>query len=301
MKIKPVILVVVVLVLLVGGAAAATTFGGSIINLGTMWAQRGMDIRPEATPETGSLINALDEAGFVIDEAGNVNIPNVLTFGEPEPAAPVAYTDDGSVSWAYGVANVYAAGEWIDSHPIESPTGAACAIISPYDEYPIGETDVAVTTVQRNLGIASVYNLWEPSFCELTQVGGNATGCVIEKVGNAFYIRALQANGSTATSVTGARATWQAHITKLDFHSYTCGIMRDPSEDDYDILAWKKASLEASRIPDDQFFVFVKDEQGEWFHADELCLEPGCPVPDQITEGHYQGIQVAWFIWKVAE
>jgi len=300
MKAKPVILVAVALTLIVGGVAAATTFGGSIINMGNMWVQRGMEIRPQATPETGSLVDALSEAGFTIDEDGNVNIPNVLTFGNPEPAAPVAYTD-GSVSWAYGVANVYAAGDWIDSHPIESPSGAACAIISPYDEYPIGETDVALTVANRNLAIASVYNLWQPTFCELTKTGGNAVSCVVEKSGSSFYLRALQANGTTATSVTGARATWQAHITKLPFHLYTCGIVRNPGEDDYYILAWKKASLEASRVPDDQFFVFVKDEQGDWFHASELCLDPGCPIPDEVTEGHYQGIQVAWFVWKVEE
>lgn len=295
MKAKPIILAVVALALIVGGVAAATTFGGSIINIGNMWVQGGMEIRPEATPETGSLIDALDEAGFAIDESGNVYMPNMLTFGGPEPAAPIAYTD-GDVTWAYGTAYVKAGGIWIDSHPIESPTGAACAIISPYDEPPLGEENRALTLATTSISIPSYYStytLWEPGFCELTQTGGNAVSCTIEKSGATIYLQALQSNGSPATSVTGARATWQANITMLDHHQYTCGIVRNPSVDTASLLAWKQASVEASRLPDDQFFVFIKDENGDWYHSE--WFEPGIPIDA------YRGLEVAWFIWKVAE
>lgn len=295
-KIKPAILIIAAVLMISGVAFAATTFG-NLINIGNMLVYGNMEIRPEATPETGSLVDALDEAGFVIDEEGNVNIPNMLTFGGPEPASPIPYAD-GSVSWASGTVTVKAAGAWIDSHPVEGPTGAACAIISPYDENPIGETDVSLTTATRNLNIPAVYNLWQPTFCQLTQTGGNAVDCVVEKVGSVFYLRALQANGNTATSVSGARATWQANITSNDLHQYTCGIVRDPSADTDPILQWKLASLEASRIPDDQFFVFVKDENGNWFNDDDMCLDFGCILPNY---SNYRGLQVAWFIWKVAE
>lgn len=296
---KALILLVVVLLVL-GGTVYATTVTSNVLNTGSMLIRGETLIKPNATPPAnGSLINALNEAGFYVDEDGNVNVPNSLTFGGSVPASFVVA--DENVTWAHGVVNVTAAGAWIDSHPVEEPTGASCSILSPHDEYPIGEIDVALTSTNRNLGIASVYRLQKPSFCELTKTGGNAVSCVVEKVGSTFYLRALRANGTTASSVTGARATWKAHITKLNPHQYTCGIVRNPGVETSSILEWKIADLEASRLPDDQFFVFVKDETGAWFNEGEMCLNFGCILPPYITEGHYQGLQVAWFIWKVEE
>lgn len=292
---KKAFVIAAILLLIVASAVAALTYSG-LINLGTLSA-KNFDITPAESPEDGVLVRSLDTAGFTLDEDGNVNIPNMLL---PETAVqPIAYEGE-TVSWAHGTVNVRGGGQWVDSHPVENPTGASCAIINPYDNYPFGSTDYPLNTTTQSLNIASVYKLWPGSnFCEITTpgTGGNAVSCVLEQVGGVARLRALQANGTTATSVgTGTKVRYEGSYTKLDFHRYSCGIMRDPSTDTSDILEWKLASINASREQEDMFFVFVKDENGDYFNEAALCAGSGC-----VMEGHYQGLQVAWFIWRVEE
>lgn len=291
---KKALFIAVILLLVVAGAAAALTYSG-VVNLGTLRA-KNFDITPAESPEDGILVRSLDTAGFAIDEAGNVNIPNML-LGE-SAVHPIAYEGE-TVAWAHGTVSVRGGGEWVN-HPIENPTGAACAIINPYDNHPFGSTDYALNATTQTLDIASVYKLWPGgSFCEITTpgTGGNAVSCVLEQVGGVARLRALQANGTTATSVgTGTKVRYEGNFTQLDFHRYSCGIMRDPSTDTADILEWKLASINANRDQEDMYFVFVKDENGDWFNEDALCAVSGC-----VQEGHYQGLQVAWFIWRVEE
>lgn len=282
------LIIVVILVFAAVGTVAALTLSG-VISFGDVRA-KNMDIRPSAPPESGSLIDTLSETNFEIDEAGNYLIPNMLAFGDP-PVAPLGA--DSGVEWAYGVVGVTGGGQWVDSHPIESPSGAACAIIAPWDWEFGGEIEFTSSIKYQTLA----YTMWPGSgSCTITEQHGNVASCKVEPYATGAKITALDANGQTASLPASTLAEWQAGFTRLNSHRYSCGIMRDPSVDTADILQWKLASVDASREPDDQFFVFVKDEFGEWFNVDALCDSDGCP-----SEGHYDGIQVAWFVWKVSE
>lgn len=271
------------------GAVAALTINAGVVAF-SQFKAKNMDIRP-SEPVDGSLIQALSESHFEIDEAGNINVPNLLAFGDPPVAAIAAGSE---TEWAYGTVQVTAGGGWVDSHPVEAPSGATCAIINPYDNVFGGDVEFT-SAIKYETGMA--YTMWPGSgSCTITNPAGNVVACKAEPYAGGAKITALDSFGNVASVPAGTEASWEAGFTLLDFHRYTCGIARDPSVDTADILEWKLASVDASREPDDQFFVFVKDENGDWFNEDALCESSGCP-----TDGHYKGLDVAWFVWKVSE
>lgn len=284
------LIIMVILVFAAAGTVTALTLSG-VISFGELRA-KNMDIQPSVPPETGSLIDTLSESNFQIDEDGNYLIPSMLAFGDPAVAAISA--NDPGTEWAYGVVGVTGAGRWVDSHPVEDPTGAACAVIAPWDWEFGGE--VIFTSSIKYQPLA--YTIWPGSgSCVITEQHGNVASCKVEPYSsNGVKITALDANGQTASLPANTIAEWQAGFTALDFHRYSCGIMRDPSTDTADILEWKLASIDADRESEDQYFVFVTDEDGEWFNVEALCDSSAC-----LTEGHYPGIQIAWFVWRVEE
>ena len=286
---KSIYITVVILVFAAVGVAAAMTINSGVITFSQLRAEN-MDIQPSAPPESGSLIDTLLESDFQIDEAGNVNIPNMLTFGNP-PVATL-FTEDAGLSWAYGIVDVTAGGAWVDSHPVEAPDGASCAIVNPYDNV-FGSV---ITFTSSIMNQPNAYTMWPGSeSCTITVEDDDVVGCVVESLGYqaGVRIRALDFTGETAVYANGITAEWQAGFSRLPFHTYSCGIVRDPSVDMADILALKLASLDASRVPDDRFFVFVKDEDGNWFNEANLCGDGSC-----MFDGDYRGLEVAWFVWK---
>jgi hypothetical protein len=286
---KPILILVAVLLFGLVGAVTALTINGGMVTFSEFKA-KNFDIKPSEPPESGSLIDTLSESNFEIDEDGNVTVPNLLAFGDP-PVAAIA--TDGGAEWAYGTVQVTGGGAWVDSHPVAAPSGAACAIINPYDNVFSGPVTFS-SAIQYT---KNTYVMWPGSgSCTITNPKGNVTACKVEPTTGYYNVKitALDSFGNVASVPAGAEAQWEAGFTLLGFHRYTCGIARDPSVDTANILEWKLASLDASREPDDQFFVFVKDENGDWFNEDALCESSGC-----FYDSHYKGLEVAWVVWKV--
>lgn len=284
---KKAIFLVIVLLAVVVGTAVALTYGNVAVT-GWIMALDGMDIQPQATPE-GTLIQALDEAGFYLDEEGNVNIPNMLRFGEP-PAGPIAH-DGEQIEWAHGTVRVPAGGVWIDEHPVENPTGAACAIINPYDAGSRSGTNSIASGVNGTVVATGLY--YGAGNCQVQSPTTNAWSCSMQAASpSGIRIRTFKQDG-TASSTT-RNVTWTAEMSDYPIGHYKCGIMRNPAEDEADILAWKLASLDSTREVADQYFLFLVDPNDDWYADDRFCQGSGC-VP--VSEG----MDVAWFIWRVDE
>lgn len=279
-----------VLALLIVGSAAAVSFRGELRNTAQLRTWQ-MVIAPAESPESGTLIEALDEAGFVIDEAGNVTIPNMLRFGDP-PIGPIG-TDGDQVVWSQGTVRVAAGGAWIDEHPVENPTGAACAIINPYDAGRRSGTNTVASGVNGTVVATGFYYGDGTGTCQVISPTTNAWSCAMAPASpSGIRIRTFRQNG-TASSVSRS-VSWSAQMSNYPIGHYKCGIMRNPAESEADILAWKLASLDSTRQVEDQYFLFLVDPAGDWYGDDRFCQGSGCvPV--------YVGMDVAWFVWRVEE
>lgn len=301
---KAMILLVAILMLGVIAVAAQTiSFAGGIINLERVRLE-SMNIWPAAPRDT--LIEALNDSAFELDEDGNLTLPNTFWFGNPHTRD----VNENSRNLTRGTALIPAT---ILTSPYAWPNTEICEVVEPSADAATCTLEVSANSILIRLfdenggavpastffspavGVAwsvitSEYPIdYQPSQAIISAdnvVWDTGTACVI--AGGQWVNHGItNPTGASCAIKRGTGINWDVD------GPLSCGIVRNPLVPEW--VDWKLGSIDIDRT--ENFFAFVTDRSSGVYLNNEWLDDPSASLGNVYCEG----VEVSWFVWRVDE